>query len=269
MMNDDLETRQFASFEAALKLGYGDHPQRAIQQLEILEQEVQDKENKGLVILYEALFLGRLGRTTEARERLRAVAKLWEPSPEHQARMAVVDALLDEADGQAPRTLKKLGQILEEYRTLWKTDDVHNLYEEIQFNRGRLLATIGDWRLALPVLEECLSFERPMAGELYQSLGFCYFQAERWDKAEEILRLALSKEIIPSFSSAAHYYLGRIFYLRGALGKALMEFELALSDAKVAGTSQKNIYDALAKSSQYLGLSEDASRYALLAKSSN
>jgi tetratricopeptide (TPR) repeat protein len=268
-MNDEAETRQLASFQGALALGYGCQQELAIQQLQALLQEVQDNENKGLIILYMALFLAQVGRTAEAREQLREVVNLWERTPEHQARIAAVDAMLDEAAGQAPRTLDKLNRILEEYRTLWDNEDVRDLYEEIQFNRGRLLATIGDWRLALPVLEESLACKRPKAAEFYANLGYCYFHAEKWDKAEEALKLALSQELCPDYSSLAHYYLGRIFYLRGTLAKAMKEFELALSDATVAGTSRKVIYDALAKSSRYLGLWEEASRYAHLAKSSN
>src|ERR1700732_3239386 len=135
-MNDEAETRQFASFQEALALGYRDQPERAIQQLETLLREVKDNENKGLLLLYEAFFLGRVGRTTEARERLQEVANSWKPTPEHQARIAVVDAMLEEADGQGPRTLEKLDRVLEEFRSLWSNVDVRDLYEEIQFNRG-------------------------------------------------------------------------------------------------------------------------------------
>lgn len=267
-MNNEVEAQQFTSFQEALALGYGDQPGRAVERLEALLQEVQDKEHRGLIMLYRALFLGRIERMTEAREQLRELASVWDATPEHQARIAVVDAMLDEAGGQAPLALEKLDRILAEYRALWNTDDVRDMYEEVQLNRGRLLATIGDWRLALPVLEESLTFQRPRSGEFFESLGFCYFQAQKWDKAEEALRLALSKEMYADFSSAAHYYLGRVFYLKGAVAKAMKEFELALNDATVAGTSRKFIYDALAKSSQYLGLHEESEKYARLAKNS-
>jgi uncharacterized protein HemY len=114
-----------------------------------------------------------------------------------------------------------------------------------------------------------LQFERPKAYEFFFNLGYCYFQAEKWDQAEGALKLAPAKEIEKRFSSAAHYYLGHLFHCKGAVAKALLEFKMAWNDATAAGTSRKVIYDALARSSQYLGLSEEASRYRLLAKSSN
>jgi tetratricopeptide (TPR) repeat protein len=244
------------------------NPRRALELLEILLQGIQEGEYRGGIMLYEALFLSRDGRTTEARARLREVASVWEPTPEHEARMAIMDALFDEADGQTSRTLRKLNRILKQYAALWKSGDTSDLYEELQFNRGRLLTTIGDQRLVLPVLEECLSFQRPKHPELYANLGICYFKAEQWEKAVENLKLALSKGLSPDHSSASHYYLGRVSYLNGALPKAMKEFEQALEDASATGTSRKVIYDALAKSCQHLGLSEESAKYAQLAKNS-
>jgi tetratricopeptide (TPR) repeat protein len=267
-MDEELEKRLLPRFEEALAIGYGSDPHRAVELLEVLLHEVHENEYRGLIMLYEALFLSRDGRTTEARAKLQEVTNLWKRTPEHKARMAVMDALLDEADGQASRTLKKLNRIIKQYPTLWKSDDVHDLYEELQFNRGRLLATIDDRRLALPVLEECLSFQRPKHPELYANLGICYFEAEKWEKAVENLKLALSKGLSPDYSSAAHYYLGRVSYLKGTLPRAVKEFELALDDATSAGTSRKVIYDALAKSYRYLGLDEESAKYARLAKNS-
>ena len=268
-MDEELQKQLMVRFEEAVVLGYGDDPRRALELLEILLQEIQENEYRGLIMLYEAFFLARDERTTEARAKLKEVAKIWERTPEHEARMAVMDALFDEADGQASRTLKKLNRILKQYPALWKSDDTSDLYEELQFNRGRLLATIGDRRLALPVLEECLSFQRPKHPELFANLGICYFEAKEWEKAVENLELALSKGLSTTYSSAAHYYLGRVSYLKGALPKAVKEFELALDDATEAGTSRKVIYDALAKSCQHLGLSEESVKYARLAKNSS
>lgn len=61
-MNDEVETRQLASFQEAVALGYGDQPQRAIQELETLLREVHDKEDKGWIILYQAFSLARVER---------------------------------------------------------------------------------------------------------------------------------------------------------------------------------------------------------------
>jgi tetratricopeptide (TPR) repeat protein len=268
-MNNEVEPRQLARLEEAVTLGFGGQLHRAIDQLKALQMEVQGDENKGRIMMYEISFLARMGRASDARERLRELAKLWKRTPEHQARIAVADAMLDRFENHTSKALTKLDGILEEYRSLWKSDCARDLYEETQFNRGMLLSTLGNWHLALPTLEECLAFKWPKEGEFYINLGISYFEDKQWEKGEEALKLALSEELDAGWSAAGRYYLGRIYYLRGALAKAVKEFEQALSDATAAGTSCKSIYDGLAKSCQHLGLSEEASRYALLAKSSD
>jgi tetratricopeptide (TPR) repeat protein len=269
MHDDDLEARQLARLQEALALGYGTEPGKAVEQLKALLLEVQDVEDRGNIILYEAYFLARAGRTTEARARLRDVAKLWERTGEHDARMAVVDALLDESEGRAASALKKMNRALQRYRNLWSNDDLRGLYEEIQFSRGRLLATIGDKRLALPILKECLTFERPKPDEyFYVNLGVCYFEDKQCTEAEDALSYALSKDLDTKWKSVAHYYLGLVYYNQGALAKAMNQFESALEASKEARTPPKFIYDALARTSKYLGLDAEAKRYAHLANHS-
>jgi len=185
-MDQELEKQMGARFEEALELGYGSDPHRAVEALELLLQQVTENDDRGYIILYEALFLARDERKAEARAKLQEVANLWDRTPEHKARIAVIDALLDEAGGQASRTLKKLNRILKRYPTLWKSDDVQDLYEDLQFNRGRLLATIGDWRLALPVLEECLSFQRPKHPEPLQISASATLKRKNGEKRSKI-----------------------------------------------------------------------------------
>jgi tetratricopeptide (TPR) repeat protein len=267
-MKDEVEARQLASFQEALALGYGGQQRRAIDMLETLLQEAPDNEDKGWFLMFQVTFLAQVERTAEARELLRKLTRLWEDTREHRARMAAADAMLDEAGGQASLSLEKYNHILKQYRSLWSSEDVRDLYEEIQISRGRILATTGKWRLALPVLEESLQFERPKAGEFYCNLGSCYYHAEKWEKAEEALKLALSKEMVKRFSSAAHYYLGYLLRRKGAVAKAFKEFEVALSDAKEASSSCKPIYDALARTSKELGLDEQSAEYSRLSKTS-
>jgi tetratricopeptide (TPR) repeat protein len=267
-IEDEFEARKLARFEQALALGHGREPGKAIEQLEMLLPEVRDSEDRGYILLYEALFLARTGKTADARERLRGVADLWERTPEHDVRIEVFDALLDEAEGRPASALRKLNAILARFSTLRTNDDVRHVYEEIQFSRGRLLTTLADWRLALPILEECLTFERPKPDEyFYVNLGICYFENKHWDKAEEALKYSLTKDLDANWKSAARYYLGRAYYSQGGLAKAMKEFELALAESTAAGTSPKLIYDALAKVNHHLGLDAEAAQYARLAKS--
>ena len=254
------------TFEQALALGYGGEELRAIEQLDALLLEESEDENRGWIVLHKAMFLAQIDHISQAKDLLNDLRTIWTDTPDHRARIAVADALFDEAQGNAPGTLRKLSLIFESFRELWIREETRDLYEEVQFNRGRLEATIGDWRLALPVLQECLNFERVKAAEFYYHLGFCYFEAGNLDKAEEYLDLALSRDLLPSFAAAAHFYLGRLFNRKGAFARALNQFEQALSQAETVEMPRKAIYTELAKSCELLGLAEQAQQYREQAK---
>jgi tetratricopeptide (TPR) repeat protein len=254
------------TFEQALALGYGGEQARAIEQLDTLLCEEPEDENRGWIVLYKAMFLAQIDRIAEARGLLDDLQTIWKDTPDHRARIAVADALFDEAQGDAFQTLRKLGLIFESFRELWTLEETRDLYEEVQFNRGRLEATIGDWRSALPVLQECLNFERVKAAEFYYHLGFCYFEAGNLEKAEQYLDLALSRNLLPSFAAAAHFYLGRLFNRKGAFARALNQFEQALSQAESVEMPRKAIYTELTKSCELLGLADQAKEYGEQAK---
>ena len=58
-MDEELEKQLMVRFEEAVVLGYGSDPRRALELLEILLQEIQENEYRGLIMLYEAFFLAR------------------------------------------------------------------------------------------------------------------------------------------------------------------------------------------------------------------
>jgi tetratricopeptide (TPR) repeat protein len=254
-------------FIAALILGFDGQEQKAIEELRALLTEAEQDEDKGWILLYEARFLGHLLRVAEARERLATVSKIWGRTPEHDARIAVGQAALYEAEGDPARTLKELERILKEYAGQWNLPELQDPYEEIQETRGRLLVGQDRWEEALPLLEEFSRSERPKAGEFYYNLGYCYFMAEEWDKSAERFEEALTKELHPAFVSAAHYYLGRLEYRKGAFTRAIKEYETAEKHV-LAGKSRKVIYGELARSYSKLGMKREADRYLQLMHSS-
>jgi tetratricopeptide (TPR) repeat protein len=253
-------------FGAALILGFDGQEERAIEELRALLTEADRDEDRGWILLYEARFLGHLLRVAEARDRLATVSRIWTRTPEHDARIAVGEAVLFEAEGNPARTLKELERILKEYAGKWDLPELQEPYEEIQANRGRLLVGQDRWKEALPLLEETLRSEKGKAGEFYYNLGYCYFMAEEWDKSGEKLREALTKELHSVLVSAAHYYLGRLEYLKGALARAIKEYETAETHAAV-GKSRKVIYGELARCYGKLGMKQEAIHYAKLAAS--
>lgn len=268
MVPEDHHASEWGPFVAALRLGFEKQEEEAIRQLRALLQETSDYEDRGWILLYEARFLGHLLRVAEARKRLAEVSRIWKRTPQHDVRIAVGEAVLYEAEGNPSRALDELDRIFEKYAGQWTLPDMDDPYEEIQANRGRMLVGQDRCKEALPLLEETLHFERGKPGEFYFNLGYSYFMTEEWEKSERWLKEALTEELHPAFSSAIHYYLGRLEYRKAAFARAIKEFEVAEKSAVEAGTSRKVIYGALAKAYKHLGQEEDATRYAELARSS-
>jgi pentatricopeptide repeat protein len=259
--------------QAALNLGVEAQEEsateRAIRALRALLREARSDEEKGLVLLHEARFLGQLLLVTEARARLADVTRLWQKTPECEVQIAVGYALLYEMEGNPAETLRGLDRILKKYTAVWKLPDARDLYEEVQANRGRLL--VGEGRLieALPVLEETLRFEREKAGQFCYNLGYCYFKAGELEKAEQWLREALRRRLHPAIASATHYYLGRLDFDREAFARAIKEFESAAHYALQAKRGLKVIYGEMARSYNRLGMDKESSHFAELAKSAD
>lgn len=178
-------------FEGALALGFGGNEEAAMLRLRELLTQTLDPEEKGWVILYEATFLGRLHRVAEARDRVVDLRQLWQGVVEYDARIAVLEAFLDESEGERLLALTKLDAVLKKFAVLWNSSETRDLYEEIQFTRGRLLVYEDRWADALPILEESLRFERPKADEFFYNLGYCYFRNSEYGKAEEFLNKAV------------------------------------------------------------------------------
>jgi tetratricopeptide (TPR) repeat protein len=255
-------------FKAALILGFRGNPEDALSELRVLAQQTPNSQDKGWVLLYQAVFLGHLDRIAEAREQLSKVAGFWGCDAEANARTAVVSALLDEVEGNRACALEQMDRILKDNEALWSAPQVKDLYENIQLHRGRILATQQRFSEALPLLEEGLKFESAKSGEFYVNLGRSHFEMEHWADAEKYLRVAISRDLDDGFSCAAHYYLGRLLYRKsGALAEAVQQFRLAEKYAVVGAIDPKNIYDALAKSCKHLGLESESRRYENLARS--
>jgi len=129
-----------------------------------------------------------------------------------------------------------------------------------------LLATMGRFREARPLLEESFNFEHLVSGDLYHQLGLCYFDARELERAKEAFLEALKRGLDDTWATTAHHELGKIYMRKGAFARAIEEFKLAEAHADASNTPKKYIYDGLAKSFRKLGMNDEAAHYADLAK---
>lgn len=145
----------------------------------------------------------------------------------------------------------------------WTNGSFARHIEMAQARRGFLLADLGRWKEALPILEEAESFEGRRSEILFY-LGHCYVSGGDYSKAKgkiiEALRLGLPRNL----EFRAHCELGMAYYRLKDYAQAKLEFERCATNGDPEYIKQAQIWMRLENTCRYLGLKEDADRYASL-----
>lgn len=211
-----------------------------------------------------------LARIQEAKQCLaeieRLLPQLQEGYSDFLPRAKLFEARILYFEAKPKKALNVLNKTLAKHsRLLHLPDnrDVRDVYEEIQRDRGILLAELNRLSEAKPLLEEALTYE-VNHGDVDYHLGVCYFELGELIRAKEQFLAVLNRDAHQSLTGRAHYHLGIIYYKEAAYARAKQEFEVAEIVAEEAHVSKKYIYGWLAKTCRALGLEADADRYTKL-----
>jgi tetratricopeptide (TPR) repeat protein len=241
--------------------------EEALRELTDLAEAMQDPFEKASLILNQSTCLTIMGRFGLARALLREAVELSQRA-EVRAAAEFGDAVLLWHEGKREAAVGKLDQVLAEYGCVLRLPELRAMYENIQVKRGILLKELARFSEAVPVLEECLSFEIEKKGDIIHCLAICYMRTGEPARAQEKFLEALSIGTQRPYAVSAHYHLGIIYSRQGAGAKALQEFEWCIPHTEEAKISKEHLYGWLAKVSRDLGLKADAQRYDRLAKES-
>jgi tetratricopeptide (TPR) repeat protein len=253
-------------FEQALQLLEAGAYETALREFKELAEKAEDEELRADYIYGQLQALMRLGRTDEARKLLHIARQSFGDTDEAHARGDLIQVQLDSLEGKWESVLPLLNHMVKRYGDILRHPQVRDVYEEVELRRGMLLAHLGRFREALPLLEECLNFTGPLiTSHLFYELGRCYVDAGDLDRARSSFTRAFGLGLDEVRTSSAHFNLGRIHMRNEAYAKALTEFELAEAHADAAKTSKKSIYKAMSVSYDKLGQAEKARTYLELA----
>ncbi len=180
------------------------------------------------------------------------------------------DADIDRLEGRADDALSKFQHLLSRFSTQLRQGEYHSDYEMIQTRRAFILADLGRWNEALPILEEAESFEPEsgLDGWLDFYLGHCYIAFDDYTRGEQRLRKSLKVGLPPHLEYRAHYALGQAYYEIGQYAHAKVELEKAAGTADPSYIRQTQLWRWLQATCQRLGLKEEAEHYAQLARAS-
>ena len=254
-----------ARLEHALSLVQAGEFERALTEFRVLGNAAVHSESRVDSIYGELVCLTRLERPLEARQTLSVARKMFGDIDEMQARGDLIEVQIDVLEEDWHHALNLLQKMFKRYGEMLLHPQLRDVFEEVQWRRGILLAAFGKFREALPLLQESLNFKSLLTGDLYFQLGRCYFDSGDREHAREALTKALAMGLDDASASTAHFNLGTIFIGQEAYAKAVEELKIAETCANRARAPKTYIYKALATSYGKLGMHDEARHYAQLA----
>jgi tetratricopeptide (TPR) repeat protein len=239
--------------------------------------DAEDPVDKAGVLLNIATTFNALGEYDQARQQMLAARRLvssledWSAETPRDGRIVQLKVSLDFEDaeicsfeGQLDMALGKFDQLLKTYGRMLQEPELRESYEMTQTRRAFLLADLGRWKEALPILKEAESFEERKP-EIYFYLGHCYLSGGEHRKAAEKLIGALSLGLPASLEFRAHCELGMAYSNLRNYEQAKVEFEKCVASADQKYLDQARLWKRLESVCRALGLTTEADRYAGLA----
>ncbi len=248
--------------------------------MEIAER-TDDSITRASALLFNIPVLAALGEFELAADHIAAVARILEREREtgphtdgagQQLRFLEVDldmedAYLAWADGRSQEAATKFSRLLDKHSEKLRKPEFRLGREIAKARYAFVLADLGRWQEALPILKEAESFESFQEGVAFY-LGHCYFAAADYVLATEKLTKALSLGLPDNLKYRALCELGMTCYQLGdyTQAKEYLEKGAAMADKTYINKSQ--IWKWLELASRNLGQKEEAEYYSQLARPS-
>jgi tetratricopeptide (TPR) repeat protein len=260
-----------ARFENANKLRDAGRIEDAAREFHALADETDDSDEKAAIFANEHKCYCQLGHLDKADALMRHIRLL--PLQDKFVRMVVDlgEACMTAQMGKLEEGALKFDRILNSNRDQLASSDNRYLYEDIQERRAFLLAGLGRYTEALPLLKEAASFTNgesdPKLVHFY--LGVCYDAASESSLAKEEFLRAIELGLDAHFEASARYRVAMVYFTDGALGQAKLHLECALEvPGGVADLELRTyIYQGLSRTCHYLGEFEEEQKYLKLAQS--
>lgn len=250
-----------------------------------LAEDSEDHLDKAGALLYAANTLEMAGEVEAATSKVSAArALLGDYSREPDENLAALELFLDYEDatllwlrgGNGEAALNKFDAAIKKHRLRAShkkhapaPKDLNSLdfYEAIQIRRAFILANLGRWREALPILEAIRSPKEYKEGVAFY-LGHCYSSAHDFDRAEKRLTEAIKLGLPSQLEYRAHCELGTVYFNLKDYAKAKEELEKGVKKADPNYIKQSEVYRWLELTCRALGLKAEADHYAQLARPS-
>jgi tetratricopeptide (TPR) repeat protein len=242
--------------------------EEAFQQYDSEIQKSSNERQRAELFLGKAVLYGVFLRFRESRKNLDLALTQSPNNPDIELQADFIGASLYDQEGNHERAFESLTAVLHKHGHRLTTEpDLQYAYEDIQIRRGFDAVWIGQFREAIPLLRECLSFalKAEDLGKVLFSLGRCYSELGEYDFAREHLIHALRIGLTRELEGDAHMRLAIAYANLGFLKEAKQEFRLCEERVANYGLEIGKIYGWLSWVSNGLGERAESEKYRRLA----
>jgi tetratricopeptide (TPR) repeat protein len=138
------------------------------------------------------------------------------------------EGLLLQQEGKYREAFERLSTLLSDYPERLSQPELQFMYEDIQQRRAFLSVALSQFRNAIPLMQEILSFdlEREIRSDTLASLGHCYLEMGEWEFAKDYFLQARAIGVTKEREKTFHFFLGIAYFYTDALPEAKREFEI-------------------------------------------
>jgi tetratricopeptide (TPR) repeat protein len=250
----------------------------ALEEFLRIAETTEDRINKAGVLVYASTTLKLLERYDDARRQLGAARTVAEeylsPNSSVDERTIYLEVYLDfeladiyRFEGKKEEALAGFDAMIKKHAQRLSEPRFREIRESIEACRAFILADLGRWREAMPILEKARSFTEYKEGNAFY-LGHCYLSALDYNRAEEKLSEALRLGLPKNLEYRAHCELGMTYYQLHEYAQAKHELEKCVEMADTSYLRDGIIWKYLEAACRSLGLKDEARHYANLSRPS-
>lgn len=225
-------------------------------------------ERAGL-LLSKAVLLGVLLRFDDAREQL-ALASQQTPNddPDFQLNLDFIAGSLFDQEGLPHDALFHLTVVLSKHAEKLRSSEFRSTYEDIQLRRALDSVRVEEFRNAIPLLNECLTFklEPQDRSNILCNLGLSHSQLKNYDAARDFFLGAIEIGLVKEWEGEVHCRLGIAYAHLNMLREAKRELKVCEDRVSEGRIPTETIYAWLSKVCEALGEKAESERYSRLAR---
>jgi len=134
--------------------------EEAFHQIESRLSLAADAASRAGLLLSKAVLLGHLHCFDEARKQLELASQQTpNDDPGFQLSLEFIASSMYDEEGRPGEALVRLTAVWSKHNQQLNVREFRSIYEDIQLRRAFDSVKVGEWRNAIPLLRECLSFD--------------------------------------------------------------------------------------------------------------